>query len=72
MRITLEFDTDRGRDEHRAKCAMRAEELYDAIAEIDDLLRTRYKHGENLSDEEAHTIEIVRERTSVIHDIELE
>ena len=59
MRATLEFDLPS--DEVPLELASRAIDLYSALSEIRESIRTRLKHSENLSLAEMEYLERLRE-----------
>ena len=58
-------------DRNQVKIFEKSEELFHALWEIDQMVRTRLKHGGELSDEDERLYDLIREEAAFIHNIDV-
>lgn len=61
MKIKIEFEGDYYEDKVEMRMIMCTQNMYCAINEAQELVRSRLKYGENISDIEEKTLENIRE-----------
>ena len=66
--VTFEFDMEEDRD--LLRLYLKSDEMYFALDEIYNLVRTELKHGdEKVSDKIERLLDQIKEEASIIHDM---